>query len=108
MNVKCIKNPYTGTADKTLLNQIEQNRPEADDHSLAEFWQVGSAICERKPNGFYHVYALEKDPFYGKILRDYVLSRDGKLRDTDRFYEVPTKESYIKWLAERNIRIEEV
>ena len=106
---KCIPNPY-GKADRKLLDQIEAEREKLIVNSiLPEFWQVGSTICTRLDNGYYHAFVLEKCPFTGKaILRDYRIDKSGKMTYTDKYYSVPTKADFLTWCAERKVDIKEV
>lgn len=103
---KCIPNVY-GKADREILDIIETERDKnKNGNFLPEFWQVGAAICTRFTNGYYHVYSLERDPFNGKILRDYRIDRKGKMVETDKFYSVPTIEDFFKWCADRNVNFD--
>lgn len=98
--------PYVyGKADRTLVDKIEQVRP-VNNGVYAEWWMVGGMACTMADNGYYHCYRLVKDAFYGTIIRDYRLSRDGKLTETKYYYSVPTKEEAIKWYAERGLNVE--
>jgi hypothetical protein len=104
---KCIPNVY-GKADRELLDCIEaEMHKNMNGNILPEFWQVGATICTRFTNGYYHVYSLERDPFNGKILRDYRIDRKGKMVETDNYYSVPTKEDFFKWCADRNVNFKE-
>ena len=102
---KAIPNPYE-KADRTLLDKIEADRP-CNNGILADFWKVGSAVCERGCKGYYYIWTLEKDPFYGKIVRKYRIDKYGKMVETKDFYKVPTKTDYILWCADRNITVSE-
>lgn len=106
MSVKAIPYPYR-KADRTLLDKIERDRP-VHDGILAEWWRVGSLICTSFDNGYYHCYRLERDPFYGRVFRDYRIDKYGKMVETNKFYRVSTKADAIEWLTERGINIEEV
>ena len=101
MSVKVIPNPYT-TADRTLLDKIEKERP-CTNSIPAIWWKVGGFICTRFDNGYYHCYLLKKDRFYGKIIRDYYINRKGEMAEGKRYYSVPTKEDFLNWCAERGI-----
>ena len=103
---KCIPNVY-GNADRKLLDQIEAEREKLVVNGvLPEFWQVGSTICTRLDNGYYHLYLFEKDIFEGNILRDYRISRDGKMTETNKFYRVPTREDFYKWCTDRKVNFD--
>ncbi len=106
--VKCIPNPY-GKADRKLLDQIEAEREKLIVNGiLPEFWQVGSAICTRLNNGYYHAYVLEKHPYTrAAILRDYRIDRKGKMVYTESYYSVPRKESFLNWCSERQVEYKE-
>lgn len=99
--VKVIPNPYT-TADRTLLDKIEKERP-CTNSIPAMWWKVGGFICTRFDNGYYHCYLLKKEYPYGKILRDYYINRKGEMIEGKRYYSVPTKEDFLNWCAERSI-----
>ena len=99
--VKVIPNPYT-TADRTLLDKIEKERPIINGIP-AMWWKVGGFICTRFDNGYYHCYLLKKEYPYGKILCDYYINRKGEMVEGKRYYSVPTKEDFLSWCAERGI-----
>ena len=99
--VKAISNPYT-TADRTLLDKIEKERP-CTNGIPAMWWKVGGFICTRFDNGYYHCYLLKKEYPYGKILRDYYINRKGEMVEGKRYYSVPTKEDFLSWCAEKGI-----
>lgn len=105
MKVKCIPNVYGSTKDRKILDAIEQARGKNEDGSLKNWWICGQTFCTQLTNGYYHVYCLEKTAFYSVILRDYRVSRDGKLTDTNKFYSVPTREDIINWCDERDLHI---
>ena len=102
---KCIPDVY-GNADRKLLDRIEEARKEQmNGIFLPEFWKVGGTICTKLSNGYYHAYVPEKHPYTGdRILRDYRINKSGKLIYTENYYSVPTKEDFIAWCAERNIK----
>lgn len=103
---KCIPYVY-GKADRKLLDIIEAERDKnMNGNIFPEFWQVGATICTRFTNGYYHVYSFERDPFNGKILRDYRIDRDGKMVETNKFYRVPTRDDFFKWCADRNVNFD--
>ena len=92
-------------ADRKLLDVIEAERDKnTTDNFLPSFWQVGATICTKFTNGYYHVYALERDPFNGRILRDYRIDRKGEMIDTNKFYSVPTIEDFYKWCEDRGVK----
>ena len=98
--------PYVyGKADRTLVDKIERDRP-CTDGIFADWWMVGKVAVTMLDNGYYHCYVLESDPFNGKVIRDYRLSRNGKLVDTERYYSVPTKEEAVRWYTERGLNVE--
>ena len=102
--VKVIPDPYT-TADRTLLDKIEAERPYIDELHChpAMWWRVGNFICTQFDNGYYHCYLLKKEYPYGKILRDYYINHKGEMVEGKRYYSVPTKEDFLSWCAERGI-----
>ena len=102
---KCIPYVY-GKADRALLDKIEADRP-CNDGILAEYWQVGSAVCEKSIRGYYYVWILQKDSFYGRIVRKYRVNKYGKLTETDNFFSVPTKADFLNWCADRGIEWKE-
>lgn len=103
---KCIPYVY-GKADREILDIIETERDKnMNVNFLPEFWQVGAAICTKFENGYYHLYLLEKDIFEGNILRDYRISREGKMIETNKFYRVPTREDFYKWCTDRNVNFD--
>lgn len=99
--VKIIPNPYT-TADRTLIDKIEAERPIINGIP-AMWWKVGNFICTEFNNGYYHCYLLKKEYPYGKILRDYYINRKGEMVEGKRYYSAPTKEDFLSWCAERGI-----
>lgn len=106
-----IPDVYKKTTDKSLIEAIEGARDKAErvdkyNHPcMPDWWICGECFCTQFNNGYYHAYVLEKSAFYGVILRDYRISRDGKMIDTDKYYSVPTRADLEKWCAERNIEI---
>ena len=102
---------YGKSNNKRLIEAIEKAREDSKKYDkynnsyMPKWWICGSCICTQLNNGYYHAYTLEKSALYGKILKDYRISRDGEMVDTDKFYIVPTKADFERWCAERDITI---
>lgn len=111
---KAIPYPYGSATDRTLLDKIESDMmssmytdSETGAKCFPEFWQVGGTIAQSGNTGYYYLWILEKDPFYGRIVRKYRIDKYGKMVETKDFYKVPTKTDYILWCADRNITVTE-
>lgn len=103
-----IPNVYGKTTDNSLIDVIEKSRKDAQKYAyMPKWWICGECFCTQFNNGYYHAYVLEKSAYYGGVvLKDYRISRDGKMVDTDKYYSVPTRADLEKWCAERDIQLQ--
>lgn len=105
MKVKAIPNVYINVDERgrKIVSEIKQARPE-NNGIPAEWWRCGYAFCTQFNNGYYHIYIIEKNPFYGIVLQEYYINRKGVLVEGRHHYNVPTKQSLSDWCVERNIK----
>lgn len=106
MKVRIISNVYTNVVDaegRRAIDEIKSARPVINGH-LAEWWYCGKAFVTQYDNGYYPVYVITKEPFYGKILREYYVNNKGKLVKDKHYYSVPTVQSLLDWCNEKHIK----